>query len=70
VGVSLVREDVALAMQKAGKIFVWEPPRLPTTLWFISLAERAQDPLIAVLVRMLRELWKLDKKTVQAAVEA
>lgn len=59
VGVSLVREDVALEMQKAGKLFVWEPPRLPTTLWFIYLAERAQDPLIAVLVRMLRELWQL-----------
>jgi len=57
VGVSLVREDVAAAMQKAGKVFVWQEPRLPTTLWFISLAERAQDPLIAVLVRMLRELW-------------
>lgn len=59
VGVSLVREDVALAMQKAGQLFVWDPPRLPTTLWLIYLAERAQDPLIAVLVRMLRELWQL-----------
>lgn len=59
VGVSLVREDVALAMQKAGQLFLWDPPRLPTTLWFIYLAERAQDPLIGVLVRMLRELWRL-----------
>jgi DNA-binding transcriptional LysR family regulator len=59
VGVSLVREDVALAMQQSGKLFVWEPTRLPTTLWFIYLAERAQDPLIAVLLRMLRELWQL-----------
>jgi DNA-binding transcriptional LysR family regulator len=58
VGVSLVREDVALAMQQAGKIFLWDPPRLPTTLWFIYLDERAQDPLILVLVRLLRELWQ------------
>jgi DNA-binding transcriptional LysR family regulator len=58
VGVSLVREDVALAMQQAGKVFVWETPRLPTTLWFIYLDERGQDPLILVLVRLLRELWQ------------
>ncbi len=66
VGVSLVREDVALAMQAEGKLFVWEPPRLPTTLWFIYLAERAQDPLIAVLVRMLRELWQLSPAEAEA----
>jgi len=67
VGVSLVREDVALAMQEAGKLFVREEPRLPTTLWFIHLAERAQDPLIAVLVRMLRELWQLAPAPADAA---
>ena len=58
VGVSLVREDVALTMRQAGQVFLWEPPRLPTTLWFIYLDERAQDPLILVLVRLLRELWQ------------
>jgi DNA-binding transcriptional LysR family regulator len=58
VGVSLVREDVALAMQQEGQALLWEMPRLPTTLWFIYLDERAQDPLILVLVRLLRELWQ------------
>jgi len=67
VGVSLVREDVALAMQKEGKLYVSDEPRLPTTLWFIYLAERAQDPLIAVLVRMLRELWQLSPVPAEAA---
>ncbi len=66
VGVSLVREDVALDMQAKGKIFLWEPPRLPTTLWFIHLAERGNDPLIAVLVRVLRELWQLPGAEVEA----
>jgi len=70
VGVSLVREDVALAMQKTGKLFVSDEPRLPTTLWFIYLAERAQDPLIAVLVRMLRELWRLAPTAAEAAPTA
>jgi len=70
VGVSLVREDVALAMQKAGTLFVSDEPRLPTTLWFIYLAERAQDPLIAVLVRMLRELWRLSPAPAEAAAGA
>jgi DNA-binding transcriptional LysR family regulator len=56
-GLSLVREDLALARERAGEMCVWPGARVRTTLWFIYRAERASDPLIAVLLDVLGETW-------------
>jgi len=57
VGVSLMREDVALDRQAAGEVTVWNKARLTTTLWFVCLAEKEDDALIAALLDLVRETW-------------
>ena len=58
VGVSLMREPLALRKQQAGEICIWDKARLHTSLWFIYHAERAHDPLIESLLEILAELWQ------------
>lgn len=59
VGLSLMREDLALAKERAGLVTVWPHMRAATRLRFIYLRERAHDPAIAALVAVLREVWGL-----------
>jgi len=59
VGLSLMREDVALAREAAGEICLWDRGRATTTLWFIHLHERAEDPVIRALLEGLRDTWQL-----------
>ena len=56
-GVSLMREDLALAAADAGEIVLWGDARLPTTLSFIYLAEREDDPAVRALLDVLRGIW-------------
>jgi DNA-binding transcriptional LysR family regulator len=57
VGISLMREEDAIQGQDAGEICIWDKARLTTTLWFVSLAERQDDPLIQALLELVRESW-------------
>jgi len=56
-GLSLLREDLALARERDGEMCIWPKARVRTTLWFIHRAERASDPLIAILLDVLAETW-------------
>ncbi len=58
-GVSLMREDLALERQRAGEVCIWTKARVRTTLWFIYRAERAADPLIAALLQVVAESWQV-----------
>jgi DNA-binding transcriptional LysR family regulator len=58
VGVSLLREEVALAKQAAGEVQVWGSAGVATTLWFVAAAERADEPLIAALFSLVQESWQ------------
>jgi len=58
VGVSLMREPLALRKQQAGEVFIWDKARVHTSLWFIYHAERAHDPLIEALLGILADLWQ------------
>ena len=58
IGVSLMREPLALKKQQSGEVCIWDKARLHTTLWFIYLAERRHDPLIESLVEILADLWR------------
>jgi DNA-binding transcriptional LysR family regulator len=65
VGLSLMREDVALEREAAGEICLWDQGRATTTLWFIYLNERAEDPVIRALVDGLRDTWELHEEPEQ-----
>jgi DNA-binding transcriptional LysR family regulator len=58
-GVSLMREDLALAREKAGEVCIWPQARVRTTLWFIYRADRAADPLLAALLQVVAETWQV-----------
>jgi DNA-binding transcriptional LysR family regulator len=59
VGVSLMREPLAVRKQHAGEICIWDKARLHTSLWFIYQAERSHDPLIESLLEILGDIWEL-----------
>jgi DNA-binding transcriptional LysR family regulator len=59
VGVSLMREPLALRKQQSGEICIWDKARLQTALWFIYQAERRHDPLIESLLEILADIWKV-----------
>lgn len=57
VGVSLMREDLALQRERAGSVSVWQPMRIVAVLRFICVAEREHDPAIGALFEVLRDTW-------------
>ncbi len=64
-GVALIREDLALRREAAGEICIWRDARVATTLWFIHLQSREQDPVVRALLDVLDDVW-----TPQAAIAA
>jgi DNA-binding transcriptional LysR family regulator len=59
VGLSLIREELALEREAAGQVCLWRDVRLETDLWFIYRAGRAADPVIRALLDVLAATWKL-----------
>jgi len=57
VGVALIREEAALRMAAAGEICLWRDARVATTLWFIYLQSREQDPIVRALLDVLDDVW-------------
>ena len=68
VGLSLIREELALEKEAAGEVCLWRDVRLETTLWFIYLAARKDDPVIRALLDVLRDTWKLADQSARARV--
>lgn len=64
VGLSLIREELALEKQAAGEVSLWRDVRLETTVWFIYLLARRDDPVIRALLGVLRDTWKLPAESV------
>ena len=52
-GVSLMRDDLAIAAQRAGEVVLWGDKRLLTTLSFVHLAEREDEPVVYGLTKNL-----------------
>ena len=59
VGLSLIREELALGKEAAGEVCLWRDLRLETTLWFIYQFARHDDLIIRSLLGVLRDTWKL-----------
>jgi DNA-binding transcriptional LysR family regulator len=57
VGLSLVREEVALRERDAGRLVIWDRARVETSLWFAYADERATDPVIEAMLGALEGLW-------------
>jgi len=58
VGLSLIREELALEREAAGEVCLWRDLRLETDLWFIYRAGRDSDPVIRVMLDVLIDAWK------------
>jgi len=56
-GLALMREDKALDRAARNQVSLWGDTRLVTTLQFIYLRERESDPLINVLLGLLKDIW-------------
>lgn len=57
VGASLLREERARELQREGSVRIWGGARVVSTLWFIALAARRDDPLIQATFDLVRESW-------------
>ena len=60
VGLSLIREEMALEKEATGEVCLWRDVRLETNLWFIYRFERNSDPVIRAMLDVLIDTWKLD----------
>jgi len=56
-GIALMREDVALEAAAAGEVALWNRVRLETTLKFLLLRQREQDPEMRALLDVLHQIW-------------
>lgn len=56
-GVALMRQD--LAQQAKGAVAIWGDTRITTQLAYIRRRERENDPPIAALGAVVREVWKI-----------
>ncbi|MCP3866527.1 MAG: LysR family transcriptional regulator [Gammaproteobacteria bacterium] len=56
-GLSLIREDEAIAMQERGEVVIWNHTSYPMTLRFGYLSSRSREPLIMALRQGAQESW-------------
>jgi DNA-binding transcriptional LysR family regulator len=56
-GVALMREDLALEAAADGTVCVWRDVRATTTLQFLHLNERADDPVVRALADLVAHVW-------------
>jgi hypothetical protein len=52
-----MREDQAEAHVKAGDVCLWDGTRLVTSLQFLYAREREEEPVIAALAGIVRDVW-------------
>jgi len=63
VGVSLMRADLAVEAAARGDVVLWGEARLPTTLSFVYLAEREDEPVVRALRDVLDRVWTPAEQT-------
>ena len=70
VGVSLVRDELASASAKAGRVAIWPGATATTKLWLVHDAKRRDDPLLQALLGVLYEIWPGSEKVAAPAPDA
>jgi DNA-binding transcriptional LysR family regulator len=58
IGLSLIRDELALEREAAGEVCLWRDVRLETDLWFIYRVGRKSDPVIRAMLDVLADTWK------------
>jgi len=69
-GMALIRDEVALRMEAAGEICLWRDARVATTLWFIYLQARENDPVVRALLDVIADLWRPELGEAKLAADA
>ena len=67
VGLSLIREELALEREAAGEVCLWRDVRLETDLRFIYRIGRKSDPVIRAMLDVLTDTWKLGAQAARKA---
>lgn len=70
VGASLMREEVAQELEREGNVRIWGSARVVSTLWFIALASRRDDPLIEAAFGLVRDSWLPAERAQQPRIAA
>ena len=59
VGISLAREEVAMAAQVTGELIIWEKGRATTMLQLIYLSSRQTSLVTTAILRAAEKIWSL-----------
>jgi hypothetical protein len=65
-----VREELASASAKAGRVAIWPGASAATKLWLVYSAKRGADPLLQALLEVLYEIWPGSAKVDAPAPDA
>jgi len=57
VGLSILREDQALAAEQAGEAVLWRQGECETLLSFLYLRERENEPIITAMAQVIKQVW-------------
>jgi DNA-binding transcriptional LysR family regulator len=68
VGASLLREESALELERARAAKIWGGARVTSTLWFVALAARREDPLIKATFALVRDSWQSEPANDRLAI--
>jgi DNA-binding transcriptional LysR family regulator len=68
VGASLLREESARELERAGSAKIWGGTRVVSTLWFIALAARSDDPLIKATFDLVSDSWQSEAANDRVAI--
>jgi len=59
IGLTLLREDVAIAAEQDEKIAIWSPGIEIDHLYFVYLREEEDTPLMQAIIAIVKEIWRL-----------
>lgn len=59
IGLSLLREDIAIAAEAEGKIAVWSPGMEMDHLYFIYRDTEEKSPLMQAIIPIIHQIWQI-----------
>jgi DNA-binding transcriptional LysR family regulator len=59
IGLTLLREDMALNAQAAGEVAIWQPGVELSHLYFVFARDKEHTPALQAVVRAIRDVWKI-----------
>jgi DNA-binding transcriptional LysR family regulator len=61
IGLTLLREDVALTAESNGELTIWDGVIEVNYLYFIYIRSDEATPIIKAIKSLVRNVWKLDR---------